>query len=93
MANRLRTQVALADGSTAWIVAILDDHARFAMGATATRGFTVLSAGRAMETAIAEHGAPRQLVSDNGQQFRSRDGHKRVHFQQRLTALGIKQLS
>jgi len=35
-----------------------------------------------MERAIAEHGAPRQLISDNGIQFISRSSHKPVHFQQ-----------
>lgn len=87
------TQVALVDGSPAWVIDILDDHARYAIGATATRRFTVVAAWRAMETAITEHGAPRQLINDNGQQFISRDGHKPVHFQQRLAAMGIKQLS
>jgi transposase InsO family protein len=87
------TQVALADGSKAWIVDILDDHARFALGATATRRFTVHAAWQAMESAITEHGAPRQMISDNGLQFRSRKGHKPVHFQERIAALGIKQLS
>ncbi|BBY65495.1 hypothetical protein MHEL_37380 [Mycolicibacterium helvum] len=86
------TQVQLSDGSKAWIVDILDDHARFAIGATATRRFTTLAAWRAMEAAITEHGAPRQLISDNGVQFISRDGHEPVHFQQRLSAMGIKQL-
>lgn len=86
------TQVALADESLVWIIDILDDHARYAIGATATRRFPVLAAWRAMETAIAEHGAPRQLISDNGLQFISRDGHNPVHFQQRLAAMGIKQL-
>jgi transposase InsO family protein len=87
------TQVNLTDGSPAWVIDILDDHARFAIGATATRRFTALAAWRAMETAITEHGAPRQLISDNGTQFISRDGHKPVHFQQRLAAMGIRQLS
>jgi transposase InsO family protein len=86
------TQVALADGSLAWVIDILDDHARFALGATATQRFSVMAAWRAIETAITEHGAPRQLISDNGLQFISRDGHKPVHFQQRLAAMGIKQL-
>jgi transposase InsO family protein len=34
------TQVGLADGSVGWVIDILDDHARFAIGATATRRFT-----------------------------------------------------
>jgi transposase InsO family protein len=87
------TQVALTDGSPAWVIDILDDHARFAIGATAARRFTATAAWRAMERAIAEHGAPRQLISDNGVQFISRSGHKPVHFQQRLAAMGIRQLS
>lgn len=43
--------------------------------------------------AITEHGAPRQLISDNAMQFSSRHGHKPVHFQHRLAAMGIRQLS
>jgi transposase InsO family protein len=87
------TQVALADGSKAWIVDLLDDHARFAIGATAVRRFTAQAAWKAMETPIVEHGAPRQLISDNGLQFRSRKGQKPVYFQERFTALGITQLN
>jgi transposase InsO family protein len=45
------------------------DHARFAIGAAAARRFTATAAWRAMEAAITEHGAPRQLISDNGTQF------------------------
>jgi transposase-like protein len=33
------TQVVLTDGSAAWVVDILDDHARFAIGTTTTRRF------------------------------------------------------
>jgi transposase InsO family protein len=86
-------QVELADGSKAWVIDILDDHARFAIGATVARRFTATAAWRAMEIAISEHGAPRQLISDNGTQFISRDSHQPVHFQQRMAAMGIRQLS
>jgi len=87
------TMVALTDRSKAWIVDLLDDHARYAIGATAIRRFTVHAAWKAMETAINEYGAPRQLISDNGLQFKSRKGHKPVYFQERLTALNIHQLN
>ncbi|MDJ0337581.1 DDE-type integrase/transposase/recombinase [Cryobacterium sp. PH31-O1] len=83
------TMVALADGSKAWIVDLLDDHARYAIGATAVRRFTVHAAWKAMDTAITEHGVPRQLISDNGLQFKSRKGQKPVFFQERLAALNI----
>jgi len=85
--------VALTDRSKTWIVDLLDDHARYAIGATVIRRFTVHAARKAMETAINEHGAPRQLISDNGLQFTSRKGHKPVYFQERLTALNIHQLN
>jgi transposase InsO family protein len=87
------TMVALADGSKAWIVDLLDDHARYAIGATAVRRFTVHAAWKAMDTAITEHGVPRQLISDNGLQFKSRKGQKPVFFQERLAALNIHQLN
>lgn len=56
------------------MIDILDDHARWALGATAAERFSVLAAWRAIETAITEHGAPRQLIRDNGLQFISRHG-------------------
>jgi len=87
------TMVALTNRSKAWIVDLLDNHARHAIGATAIRPFTVHAAWKAMETAINEYGAPRQLISDNGLQFKSRKGHKPVYFQERLTALNIHQLN
>lgn len=71
------TQVSLADGSKAWIVDLIDDHARYAIGAYTVRRFTVNAAWTEMEKAAIEHGAPRQLISFNGLQFRSRTGHNR----------------
>jgi hypothetical protein len=85
--------VALTDRSKAWIVDLLDNHSRYAIGTTAIRRFTVLAAWKAMEKAINERGTPRQLISDTGLQFKSRKGHKPVYFQERLTALNIHQLN
>lgn len=87
------TTIALADGSKAWIVDLLDDHARYAIGATAVRRFTVYAAWKAMETTIAEHGSLRQLISDNGLQFKSHKGQKLAFFQKCLIALNIHRLN
>jgi hypothetical protein len=60
----------VADGSVAGVIDILGDHARcFGIGSTTAWRFTFTAAGRAMEAAIPEHVAPRQLISANGTQF------------------------
>jgi hypothetical protein len=68
--------VELDNWSEAWIVGWLEDHGRDAVGATPTRHFTVHAAWRAMETTIAERGAPRQLVSQDGLPLTSRKRQK-----------------
>lgn len=47
---------ALAGYSKAWMVDLLDEHARYAVGATALRRSTVHAAWQAMDTEITEHG-------------------------------------
>jgi transposase InsO family protein len=74
--------VALADESETWIVELLDDHACYAIRTTATRRFTALAAWKAVEPLSSEHGAPRQLISDNGLQFTCSKGEKSVFFRE-----------
>jgi hypothetical protein len=61
--------------------------------ATAARRLTATAAWRAIERAIAEHGAPRQLISDNGIQSSPAAAISRCTSKQRLAAMGIRQLS
>jgi transposase InsO family protein len=87
------TQVALADGSKAWVVDVLDDHARFAIAAKATRHATTTVAWDCMDEAIRIHGAPRQVLSDNGLAFTGRRHKREVLFERNLKALGIQPLT
>jgi transposase InsO family protein len=87
------TQVLLADRSKAWVIDVVDDHARFAIAAHACRSATTTAAWRTVEQAIAEHGAPRQLISDNGLSFTGRRHGRTVRFERQLKALGVQQLT
>jgi transposase InsO family protein len=87
------TQVALADKSKAWIVDVLDDHARFAIAAKACKTATTAVAWDCMDEAIRTHGAPRQVISDNGLSFTGRRHQREVLFEKNLKALGIQPLT
>ncbi len=87
------TQVALADRTKAWVIDILDDHARFAIAARACRSATTTEAWACMDAAIRGHGAPRQVISDNGLSFTGRRHHREVLFERNLRALGIQPLT
>jgi transposase InsO family protein len=80
----------LADGRDVEILDIIDDHSRLLAGATAR---TVFKAGHVvadLHAAIAQHGRPERLLTDNGAVF---TGHYRgrgwVALERETTALGI----
>lgn len=60
------TQVSLADGAQAWVVDCIDDHARLLLSAIACESPSGDAAWRCFTSAAAQHGLPRQLLSDNG---------------------------
>lgn len=60
------TEWALADGSTATIFQMLDDHCRFIVGSWVDTGETSAAAVAVMRTAVAAHQAPLLLLTDNG---------------------------
>ena len=86
------TQVALTDGSVAWL-------STFSTTMPASPS-APLQAGGSPPPPRGDHGschrrARRTAAADQRQRSAviSRDGHKPVHFQQRLAAMGIRQLS
>jgi transposase InsO family protein len=86
------TRVLLADESEAWVMDILDDHARFCLAARVGAGPTGEAALAAFEWAIRRYGIPTQVLSDNGTCFTGRLKGVEVAFERQLQALGVKLL-
>jgi transposase InsO family protein len=66
--------VRLADGSEAKIVSGLDDHSRFVVSAKVVARATAVPVCDALELAMATHGVPDQILTDNGKVFTARFG-------------------
>jgi transposase InsO family protein len=79
----------LADGREVEILDIIDDHSRLLVGATARLVFKAGTVVADLHTAIARHGRPERLLTDNGAVF---TGHYRggwVALERETAALGI----
>jgi hypothetical protein len=78
------TQVALAAGERVWVVDVLDDHARYLLAALAATSLSREPAWACFVVAAAQHGLPRQLLSDNGSYFTGRLLGFEADFERRL---------
>jgi transposase InsO family protein len=87
------TRVLLADESPAWVIDLLDDHARYLVGASAVAEVTAEAAWLLFARAAALHGLPRQLLSDNGLCFTGRLHGVEVLFEQRLAKAGVQMIN
>jgi transposase InsO family protein len=80
----------LADGSDVEILDILDDHSRLLVGATARTVFKAGDVVADLHAAIARHGRPERLLTDNGAVFTGHyRGHGWVALERETAALGI----
>jgi transposase InsO family protein len=80
----------LADGSDAEILNILDDHSRLLAGSTARRIFKAGDVVADLHAAMAGHGRPERMLTDNGAVFTGLyRGRGWVALERELTALGI----
>ncbi len=66
--------VCLADGTEAKVVSGIDDHSRFVISAKVVARATAVPVCDALELAMATHGVPDQILTDNGKVFTARFG-------------------
>jgi transposase InsO family protein len=66
--------VRLVDDSEAKIVSGIDDHSRFLVSACVVVRATARPVGDALEAAMARHGVPEAILTDNGKVFTARFG-------------------
>jgi transposase InsO family protein len=79
----------LANGRLFWVIDILDDHSRYLVAARVVATATAELAWRAVAAAVAGHGMPAQLLSDNGLIFTGRSLGREVTFERQARAAGI----
>lgn len=60
------TEYVLTGGRKCVIFQLIDDHSRYAVASHVATGETVMEAIRVVDKAIAAHGGPQRLLSDNG---------------------------
>lgn len=66
--------VRLVDGSELKVMTGIDDHSRFCVAAMMVRRVTARPACDALAEAMARHGVPDQILTDNGEAFTGRFG-------------------
>lgn len=78
----------LANGREYWVVDIVDDCSRFCVAAVIGPALTGQLAWLAFRTAVAAHGLPAQLLSDNGLCFTGQAHGLEVAFERQVHAAG-----
>jgi transposase InsO family protein len=80
----------LADGTSAEILNIIDDHSRLLTASTARLTFKAADVVTVFRAAAAAHGLPASMLSDNGAVFTGKPrGHGKVALEIELAALHI----
>jgi len=87
-------RVHLADGLEVKVVTGIDDHSRFIVSAKVVVRATARPVCQALKEALARHGVPAQILTDNGKVFTARfgPGPGPVMFDRICTTNGIKHL-
>lgn len=82
-------EVKLADGRPATVFHLLDDHSRKALAAHVCFGETGHGAWACVTAAIARHGLPAMMLTDNGSAFTGKHRGVQTRFETNLAALGV----
>lgn len=82
----------LLDGSTYWVADIVDDCSRFLVGAQIAPSLTGELAWATVRAAVARHGQPETLLSDNGLCFTGRLHRTTVAFERQVARAGIRMI-
>jgi transposase InsO family protein len=85
------THIPLADGTDTEVLTFIDDHSRYVLACTAQRAVTTTLVIAAFRHAVAAHGIPASILSDNGLVFTARHRGGRNMFQNELHRLHIAQ--
>jgi transposase InsO family protein len=85
------THIRLADGTDTEVLTFLDDHSRYVLACTAHRAVTTPKVIATFRQAVAAHGIPASVLSDNGLVFTARHRGGRNKFQNELERLHITQ--
>ena len=87
------TEYVLTGGRKCVIFQLIDDHSRYALASLVTTGETAQGAITVFDTAVATHGVPQRLLSDNGLALnpsrRGITGRLVAH----VTALGVEPIT
>jgi transposase InsO family protein len=85
--------VTLADGTTAWVLQLVDDHSRLDLACRAATSENAADAWAAFQTAVARYGLPAAVLSDNGLAFSARRRGWVGPFEANLAALGVRAIT
>lgn len=80
----------LADGTPYWAVDLIDDHSRYCPNVQVGPALTGQLAWQTLRAAVAEHGLPAELLSDNGLCFTGRLHAIVVSFERQVAQAGIR---
>jgi putative transposase len=83
------TETALADGSKAVVLQVIDDHSRMILASLVAPTENAQAALAVVQIAIAAHGIPTHLLSDNGNAFNQTRRGRACLLQRHLHDLGV----